>query len=1023
MQRLGILPILLCGQVRLTAPKITLPQALLHGTFEQVEAYAIDLSSLYRHVQTHPDSLVVQFQLDTWQREMVLFPYPMMQQGAQLRVQTDSGLVVKPKENIHYRGRVPATGEEVYAAIAEGYFAARIGQWYIEPFFGKQDGALKDVYLLYHAEDVIPLPTANCLALEVEGRRHAPPRQPHAVQSRWACYEIAVAMAADWEYNQSYGGATQARNRMSTILGMVSLDWDDAFDNEIQILEGTTFVSDCASCDPWSSTRSASLLLHEFAQWAEGGGFGNSDYSAATLWVSRDISGSSILGIAYTGGMCQSTRYNVCEDFSHSSVMLRQLQSHEIGHNFGLSHVGAPNFIMSANLSGSDQWHYRSQGYVNAHTPLSCMYTCSNGPNPVAGFFAEERTGCHQLTVQFYNTSEKASTYYHFPAPGEYTVRLTVDNAYGSQTLEKFSYIRVIDSPQASFTHQFSAHNPREVLFTDNSSNASNWYWDFGDGHQSSVTNPRHRYQRDSLYIVTLEVRNQCGSDVFYREVDVYTGLDATFTAERVRGCDSICTRFRVVNDYKVKHWQWKFPGGYPHTSTNPSPTVCYSKPGVYDVYLRISNDDDVDSLMMRGFVRVDSSAQVVLRASYSDSTKSWIKLSMDCVYCDSMSIQVDTVAVAGDTLWLWSRDTVYAGAYVFDSLGRVTIPPLKKTDTLTLPYQVDTPLLVRFVGYGACNTDTLLVPLGKGAPPIAQLEHGALASCVGDTTTVIDISLGTVGTRQWSVFHHGALVYQTDREKMTWVFTDTGQYEILLVVGNIFGVDSVSVEFHIRWDRPRAAFDYRLYRDGQVDLVSRAQHAEWHRWEVAGDKSYTTVHPTAYLPVDTEVVVQYIVGNACFSPDTVVGSISTRYVRARFAVDTTQGCAPLNVAVVNSAVYADSVQWWINGKLLPVASTDSLLLYLTRGGQYVLQMVAYGAGHSVDTFVGPIIVVDDPPKAAFTAVVRGTEVEFTNQSTGTRLQYYWDFGDGRGTDTAASPLIRTEIRSTSGSLRRKKQV
>ena len=1020
----GILPIVLFGQLRVTSlTKYIVPQDLVDGTFRKVEAFEVDFSSLYRYARQHSDSLVLQLQLGSWQRTIVLSSYPMLQEGAKLYIQTDSGLVVQPKENIHFRGHVPETGEEVYAAIAEGYFAARIGNWYVEPIVGlKADDPEKAVYLLYHADDVMARSGSQCLAVEVEEQRQSPPRRNKNVQSRWACYEIVIALAADWEYNQSYGGAIEARRRMSTILGMVSLDWDDAFDNEIQILEGTSFVSDCASCDPWSSTTSASLLLYEFAQWAEGGGFGSSDYSAATLWVSRDISGSSILGIAYTGGMCQSTRYNVCEDFSSSSVLLRQLQSHEIGHNFGLSHVGAPNYIMSANVSGSDQWHYRSKGYVNAHAPLSCMYTCTQGSPPVAGFFADERTGCHQLTVQFYNTSEKAASYYwefeggepaisteeeprvHFPTPGEYTVRLTVENAYGADTREELSYIWVIDSPKAHFNYRLSTHVPREVIFTDSSSNASNWYWDFGDDHQSNAPNPRHRYQRDSLYTVTLEVRNPCGSDVYYREVDVYTGLDARFTAEAVHGCDSLCTRFRVVNNYKVTHWHWKFPGGYPEESTDPTPKVCYTKPGIYDVFLRISNDIDADSLFVRGFVRVDSTARLVLRSSEVDTSESWVEVSMDCRYCDSMSLQLDVSAPSIDTLWVLSEDSAIAGAYLIDSTRSVVLPPLNALDTLRLPLNVDTAYIVGLIGYGACNSDTLKVPIGEGTPPVGQLNEIALPSCVGDTLLLKDSSIGKVRSRQWLLYHAGVLIQQSDQEQFTWVIADTGQYKVLLIVGNIFGKDTVVRSIRILWDRPVAAFDYWLYRDGKVDFVSRAQHAEWHRWEVDGDTSYTFIHPSAYLPIDTEVVVRYIVGNRCFAPDTLVRSISTRYVRARFEADTTRGCAPLNVILINRSLYADSVQWWMKGSPLPVTPTDSLLLALTRGGYYWLQMVAYGAGHSVDTFRGPTIVIDEPPQAAFEAIVRGTEVEFSNHSTGTRLQFHWDFGDGKGTDTVTSP-------------------
>ncbi len=54
---------------------------------------------------------------------------------------------------------------------------------------------------------------------------------------------------------------------------------------------------------------------------------------------------------------------------------------------------------------------------------------------------------------------------------------------------------------------------PLTVSFSDNSSNAISWLWDFGDGEFSTERSPVHTYQRATTYTVTLIVNGAGGSD------------------------------------------------------------------------------------------------------------------------------------------------------------------------------------------------------------------------------------------------------------------------------------------------------------------------------------------------------------------------------------------------------------------------------------------------------------------------------------------------------------------------------
>lgn len=76
----------------------------------------------------------------------------------------------------------------------------------------------------------------------------------------------------------------------------------------------------------------------------------------------------------------------------------------------------------------------------------------------------------------------------------------------------------VMDVPVADFIYSVSQLT---VNFTDNSTDAISYSWNFGDGNTSSVQSPVHTYSADGTYSVTLTVTNDCGSDDISYDVTV----------------------------------------------------------------------------------------------------------------------------------------------------------------------------------------------------------------------------------------------------------------------------------------------------------------------------------------------------------------------------------------------------------------------------------------------------------------------------------------------------------------------
>ena len=54
---------------------------------------------------------------------------------------------------------------------------------------------------------------------------------------------------------------------------------------------------------------------------------------------------------------------------------------------------------------------------------------------------------------------------------------------------------------------------PANIIFTNKSVNAKNYFWDFGDGNTSTDINPEHTYTETGIYVVTLSVDEECADE------------------------------------------------------------------------------------------------------------------------------------------------------------------------------------------------------------------------------------------------------------------------------------------------------------------------------------------------------------------------------------------------------------------------------------------------------------------------------------------------------------------------------
>lgn len=143
---------------------------------------------------------------------------------------------------------------------------------------------------------------------------------------------------------------------------------------------------------------------------------------------------------------------------------------------------------------------------------------------PSVSFMPDVLSGCELLTVNFTDYSAPAIAIWtwdfgdgttsgtqspsHTYSAGTYTINLqvmTVDGCPG--VLNIANLIQAYPSPVAAFDAKppvTNIDNPT-IKFSDFSTNAAQWEWDFGDGATSTDQNPEHTYE-EGVYQVCLKV-------------------------------------------------------------------------------------------------------------------------------------------------------------------------------------------------------------------------------------------------------------------------------------------------------------------------------------------------------------------------------------------------------------------------------------------------------------------------------------------------------------------------------------
>ncbi|MFC2098360.1 PKD domain-containing protein [Bacteroidota bacterium] len=139
----------------------------------------------------------------------------------------------------------------------------------------------------------------------------------------------------------------------------------------------------------------------------------------------------------------------------------------------------------------------------------------------------------------------------------------------------------------ADFTTKINTATSK-VQFTDRSTNATEWFWDFGDGNFSDLKDPAHTYAEPGWYEVCLSIYNGVTDCFAYRCIELQVGEEdpnfcyADFSYFVDEATNTV--KFTDESSENVTNLYWTFGDGTFIEDRNPIHT--YRGPGIYEICL-----------------------------------------------------------------------------------------------------------------------------------------------------------------------------------------------------------------------------------------------------------------------------------------------------------------------------------------------------------------------------------------------------------------------------------------------------
>ncbi len=646
---------------------------------------------------------------------------------------------------------------------------------------------------------------------------------------------------------------------------------------------------------------------------------------------------------------------------------------------------------------------YTSAGtyYVSMQT-MSGGSGCSQSVNPYAIYiinggeadFSLTHTICPPYTATFTDQSTNAvswlwdfgdgtsSTQQHpvhvYNAPGNYNVSLTITTADGC-SYTKYHNFAVSFLPLTANATATSPDStlPATVTFNANSSGATQWFWDFGDGGTSNLQNPIHVFTTPGPYNIILTISNPgCSFTYYYNSVTLGSGgvfpptnNDSIPPPQPVYSCVPYQMSFSSPIQNAVS-WLWDFGDG--NTSNQQNPVHIYTDPGVFYVTLitwdSAGNTDTIEQAAP--FYLTGASANFTISQTNN---------------CQGSSLQTQNLSVNGVS-YLWNfgdgtTSTQFEPSHSYAVNGINYIISLTVTDTL------------------GCSD---FYSMSYYSPAVLPLSASSRRACAGDS-----VQFNSGGWNYNSYLWDFGDGTSSALANPSHVYADSGSYQVSLTVTDANGcVNTWQLPYPIKIAKPIALFSFNHTNPGcgapMYQFNNLSTGAVSYIWSFGYNQFSTQVNPVKNFGIPGYHTVT-LTANAdgCSSTYTVSNVIYTPLLTADFSYQQFSDCYPVNVVYADSS--NDAVSWlWDFGDGTTSTVQNPIHTFNSKPHGPVTLQVTSATG-CVKTKSKPNIIALDFDVTISDSIGCAPFVLAISDSSTNVVSYLWNFGDGN-TSLDASP-------------------
>lgn len=216
--------------------------------------------------------------------------------------------------------------------------------------------------------------------------------------------------------------------------------------------------------------------------------------------------------------------------------------------------------------------------YVRDNHPTINLYSADESHPSVAGSYL---AACvHYASI--YKKSPIGATYTSSLANGDATILQNAAKLIVIDSLEKWNFrTNIIESDFTSISTTGA-----EFQFTNTSQNATDYFWDFGDGMTSTLENPIHNYNQAGFFDVTLISSNSCMSDTSLQQINpVVESIEEQNPNNFSVGYDGNQFTLRFKNSVTANIGIYNIHGQLLQHEQSTNQTVYISKPRASGVY------------------------------------------------------------------------------------------------------------------------------------------------------------------------------------------------------------------------------------------------------------------------------------------------------------------------------------------------------------------------------------------------------------------------------------------------------